>query len=249
MSGHSKWHSIKHKKAAIDAKRGKLFTKIIKELTVAAKMGGGDPVANPRLRTAILAAKDANMPKDTLEKAVKKGAGELPGVSFEDSVYEGYGPGGVAVFVEVSTDNKNRTAAEIRHVFTRHGGSLGAVGCVAWMFTRKGVITIPADQISEEKLMEVGLEAGADDLKSEEDTHFVYTNPTALHDVRAAIEAQGIKVSSGEVRMLPTNTVRVEGKEAEQIIRLMETLEDHEDVTKVSANFDIPDEVFEKIGS
>lgn len=237
MSGHSKWHSIKHKKALIDAKRGKLFTKVIKELTVAARMGGSDPGSNPRLRSAIQAAKDVNMPKDTMDRAVKKGAGELEGMAFEEIVYEGYGPGGVAIIAKVTTDNKNRTAAEIRHAFGKHGGNLGTVGCVGFMFNRKGVIDV--EQGDEDKVMEAALDAGAEDVENQGDGYFlVTTDPANVQDVREALEKAGIKVTSSGARLIPTTTTKLEGDEAEKCQKLLDFLEDYDDVDDVASNLE-----------
>ncbi len=248
MSGHNKWSSIKHKKGAADAKRGKLFTKLIKELTVAAKNGGGDPETNARLRTAVLTARTANMPNDNIARAIKKGTGELEGAAtYEDVVYEGYGPGGTAVLVEVLTDNKNRTVSDIRHVFTRSNGNLGESGSVAWMFKKKGVITVSTSSTNEDALMEVGLEAGAEDVVTEGDTFFVYTDPNSLEPVKTAIEAKSIKIESAEVSMVPSTTIKLTGKDAENMLKLIENLEDHDDVQKVHSNFDIDDEEMAKL--
>jgi YebC/PmpR family DNA-binding regulatory protein len=249
MSGHSKWATIKHKKAAVDARRGKIFTKLIRELTSAARMGGGDPDSNPRLRTAVAAAKTANMPSDTIQRAIKKGTGELPGEVYEEIVYEGYGAGGVAILVDVLTDNKNRTVAEIRHLFAKHGGNLGETGCVAWMFARKGLITLNANQIDEDTLLELVLEAGGDDIKTEGDTYEIVTAPEAFEDVRSALEQKGLTLDVAEVTMVPQNMVPVEGKQAEQVLRLMEALDDQDDVRKAHANFDISDEVMAALAS
>src|SRR6266571_1930030 len=249
MSGHSKWASIKHKKAVVDARRGKTFTKLIRELTSAARMGGGDPDANPRLRTAVTTAKNSNMPSDTIQRAIKKGTGELPGEVYEEVFYEGYGAGGVAILVDVLTDNKNRTVAEIRHVFSKHGGSLGESGCVAWMFGRKGLITLSTSQIEEDDLLEIVLEAGGDDVKVEAETYEIVTAPEAFEDVRSALEHKGLTLDVAEVTMLPQNTVPVEGKQAEQVLRLMEALDDQDDVRKAHANFDISDEVMAALAS
>ncbi|HOG08487.1 MAG: YebC/PmpR family DNA-binding transcriptional regulator [Syntrophales bacterium] len=248
MSGHSKWSTIKRKKGAADAKRGKIFTKIIKEITLAARLGGGDPDGNARLRTAILAAKDENMPKDNIERAIKKGVGEIGGASsFEETTYEGYGPGGVALLVEVLTDNKNRTVAEIRHILSKHGGNLGENGCVAWMFDKKGSLLVNKSDIDEDALMELALEAGADDVREEEHEFEVITSPGAFETVRRAIEQRGIKLLSASIGMIPQNTVQLEAARAEQMIKLMEKLEDNDDVQNVYANFDIPDEIMEKL--
>ena len=249
MSGHSKWATIKHKKAAVDARRGKVFTKLIRELTSAARMGGGDADSNPRLRTAVAAAKTANMPSDTIQRAIKKGTGELPGEVYEEITYEGYGAGGVAILVDVLTDNKNRTVAEIRHLFAKHGGNLGETGCVAWMFARKGLITLNTNQIDEDTLLELVLEAGGDDIKTEADVYEIVTAPEAFEDVRSALEQKALTLDVAEVTMMPQNTVPVEGKQAEQVLRLMEALDDQDDVRKAHANFDISDEVMAALAS
>jgi YebC/PmpR family DNA-binding regulatory protein len=243
MSGHNKWASIKHKKGANDAKRGKIFTKLITEITVSARMGGGDPNGNPRLRAAILAARAVNMPKDNIERGIKKGTGELEGVSYEESLYEGYGPGGAAVLVESLSDNKNRSVAEIRHVFTKNGGSLGTSGCVAWMFKKKGYIAIESQAVDEEKLMEKALEAGAEDVREDETTFEVITAPEDFEAVKAAIDSLQVPYISAEVTMLPQNTTSLTGKEADQMVRLMDMLEDCDDVQKVYTNADIPEEL------
>jgi YebC/PmpR family DNA-binding regulatory protein len=248
MSGHSKWSTIKHKKGAADAKRGRIFTRLIKEITVAARMGGGDPDANPRLRTAIASAKSENMPKDNIERAIKKGTGELEGVNYEEVTYEAYGPGGVAVLVECLTDNKNRAVAELKHIMDRHGGSLGEPGCVAWMFKKKGLIVLDRENVEEERLLDLALEAGAEDVKEEETTFEVITEPSDFEPVRAAIEEAGLPYGMAEVSMIPQNTVELEGKQAQQMLNLMEALEDAEDVNRVYANFDIPDDVMEAMG-
>jgi YebC/PmpR family DNA-binding regulatory protein len=243
MSGHNKWASIKHKKGANDAKRGKIFTKLIKEITVAARMGGGDQNGNPRLRAAVLAARAENMPKDNIERGIKKGTGELDGVNYEESLYEGYGPGGAAVLVESLSDNKNRSVAEIRHIFSKNGGSLGTSGCVAWMFKKKGYIAIERRAVDEEKLMEKALEAGAEDVREDETTFEVITAPEDFEAVRAAIDALQAPYISSEVTMLPQNTTALAGKEADQMVKLMDMLEDCDDVQKVYTNADIPDEL------
>jgi len=248
MSGHSKWSTIKRKKGATDARRGKIFTKLIKEITVAARSGAGDPESNPRLRTAILAAKAENMPKENIERAIKKGTGELEGVSYEEVIYEGYGPGGAAVLVECLTDNKNRTAADVRHTFSRGGGSLGAAGCVAWMFEKKGFFVLRKDGVDEEALMEVALEAGAEDVRDEGTSFEVVTAPEDFEPVKRSLDGKGLKCGVSEVTMLPQNTIKLEGKEAEQMLRLMEGLEDLDDVQKVYSNFDVSDETLEKLG-
>lgn len=239
MSGHNKWSSIKHKKGKTDAKRGQVFTKVIKELTVAARFGGGDPDGNPRLRSALLAAKAANMPADNIKRAIQKGTGELPGVTYEEGTYEGYGPGGVAIIIEVLTDNKNRTTPEIRHLFDKHGGNLGAVNSVAWMFDRKGYFLIPSTAIAEDDLIELVLEAGGDDVQVEEENFEVFTSPEAFPDVQAALESKGVATLEAQLSMIPQNTVEVSGKKAMQVIRILELFEEHEDVQNVFANFDI----------
>ena len=250
MSGHSKWSTIKHKTAAKDAKRGKIFTKLIKEITVAAKMGGGDINANPRLRTAVTTAKAASMPTDNIERAIKKGTGELEGVTYEEVQYEGYGPAGVAIMLQILTDNRNRTVAEIRNLFGKNGGNLGTDGCVAWMFSKKGVITVDKSASAEDRLFDVALEAGADDIDSEADDVFeVTTKPDALDRVKEALDGAGIAVASAEVTMVPQSTVTLRGKEAEQTLRLLEVLEDHDDVQKVAANVDIPQEEVERLSA
>lgn len=241
MSGHSKWSTIKHKKALVDARRGKAFTKIIRELMSAARAGGGDASANPRLRTAIAAAKTANMPNDTINRAIQKGTGELAGETYEEIMYEGYGAGGVAILVDALTDNKNRTVAEIRHIFSKNGGSMGENGCVAWMFQRKGFITLPIEQIDEDALLEVVLEAGGDDVRTEDDLYTILTPAETFEDVRSALEEKGLTPDMAEITMLPQNTITVEGKQAEQVLRLMEALDDQDDVRKAYANFDISD--------
>jgi YebC/PmpR family DNA-binding regulatory protein len=245
MSGHSKWSSIKHKKGAVDAKRGKIFTKLIKEITVAARFGGGDPAGNPRLRTAIAAAKNENMPKDNMDRAIKKGTGELEGVNYEEVSYEGYGPGGAAVFVESLTDNKNRAVADIRHIFSKAGGSLGENGCVAWMFDQKGYIAVEKSDADEDRVMETAIEAGADDVRDDESLIEIITDPGDFEAVHAAIKDQSIECVAAEVTMLPQTTVDLSGKEAEQMVRLMDGLEDCDDVQKVYTNADIPDEIAE----
>ena len=244
MSGHSKWSSIKHKKGAADAKRGKVFTKLIKEITVAARMGGsGDPDANPRLRTAIAAAKSENMPKDNIERAIKKGTGELEGVNYEENTYEGYGPGGAAVFLESLTDNKNRAVADIRHIFSKCGGNMGENGCVAWMFDKKGYIVVERAAVDEDTLMEVALDAGAEDVREDDSNFEVITAPEDFETVKAAVDAGEIKYLVAEVTMLPQNTTDLKGKEAEQMIRLMDMLDDCDDVQKVYTNADIPEDL------
>jgi YebC/PmpR family DNA-binding regulatory protein len=245
MSGHSKWHSIKHKKGALDAKRGKLFTKIIREMTIAARIGGGDPDSNPRLRTAVDKAKASNMPADNIKRAIQKGTGELEGTTFEDFTMEGYGPGGVAVMVEGTTDNRNRTVSEIRHTFTKNGGNLGAAGSVSYMFKQRGYITVPKDKASEDKVMELALEAGADDVQGTEDAWEVYTPPNAYEPVRAAFTTAGLEPATAEIGKYADNTITLEGAKAHQMLKLMEALEDHDDVQNVWANFDISDKEME----
>jgi len=247
MSGHSKWSTIKRKKGKADAARGKIFTKLIKEITVAAREGGGDIDANARLRTAVTAAKAANMPADNIKRAIMKGTGELEGVSYEQSSYEGYGPGGVAILVEVLTDNKNRTVAEIRHLFTKNGGSLGEVGCVGWMFDRKGYIVVDKSKIGEDDLMDKAIEAGASDIVTSGDTYEIYTEYTDLENVRSALENGKVDMESAEITMIPQNTIKLEGKQAEQMLRLYESLEDNDDVSNVYANFDIDESIMEQI--
>jgi YebC/PmpR family DNA-binding regulatory protein len=247
MSGHSKWSTIKHKKGALDAKKGKIFSKLVKEITVAAKIGGGDATGNPRLRAAILAAKAQSMPSDNVERAIKKGTGELEGVAYDESVLEGYGPGGVAVLVRTLSDNRNRTVGEVRHTFSKHGGNMGEAGCVSWMFEKKGLITVDKTVSDEDTLLETALDAGAADMSSEGDEFEIITDPQSFDKVKAALEAKGIAFLSAEVTMVPQTTVNIEGKTAEQMIKLMEMLEDHDDVQNVYANFDISDETMEKI--
>lgn len=247
MSGHSKWHSIKHKKAKVDAAKGKIFTKVIKELTVSARTGGGDPDMNPRLRVAIAAAKAANMPAKNIENAIKKGTGELPGVVYEEVTYEGYGPGGVAIFVEALTDNKNRTVSEVRHLFGKYNGNLGENGSVAWMFDRKGLITIPRAQYTEDELLEIALECGAEDMSSEDDFYEIYTTYEDFHQVRTELENRSIQIEDARLTMIPQNTMKIEGSTAEQLMKLMNALDEHDDVQNVHANFDIDDAEMERI--
>jgi len=248
MSGHSKWASIKHKKGAADAKRGQIFTRLIKEITVAARLGGGDPAGNPRLRSAILAAKAENMPKENISRAIKKGTGELEGTTYEEVNYEGYGPGGVAVLIDCLTDNKNRTVADLKHVFDRHGGNLGEPGCVAWNFAKKGLIVFDKAKVEEEKLLELALDAGAEDVRPEGSQFEVITDPADFDKVKKAFDATGLTYNLAEVGMIPQNTVRLDGKRAEQMLNLMEALEDNDDISHVYANFDIPDDVIEAMG-
>jgi YebC/PmpR family DNA-binding regulatory protein len=247
MSGHSKWASIKHKKGAVDAKRGKMFTKLIKEVTVATRMGGKDPDSNPRLRVAIAAAKAENMPKDNIERAIKKGTGELEGTSYEEFTYEGYGPGGTAVLLDVLTDNRNRAVAEVRHIFERAGGTLGEAGCVSWMFSQKGLIVFKKGQIDEDILYELALEAGAEDINESEKEIEVIAEPSSFEQVKDAVDDAGLTYVLAEVTMIPKTTVKLDGKQAQQMLSLMEALVDNEDVNHVYANFDIPDEVMESI--
>jgi YebC/PmpR family DNA-binding regulatory protein len=243
MSGHSKWSTIKHKKSATDAKRGKIFSKLIKEVMVAARTGGGDPAANPRLRTAIQTAKSENMPKDNIERAIKKGTGELEGVNYEESVYEGYGPGGAAIFVESLTDNKNRAVADIRHIFSKAGGNLGANGCVSYLFEKKGYLVIEKAAVDEETVMETALDAGAEDMREDGGNFEIITDPKDFESVKEAIDAASIPCIDAEITMLPQTAANLERKEAEQMVRLMEALEDCDDVQKVYTNADIPDEI------
>ncbi|MDD5205146.1 MAG: YebC/PmpR family DNA-binding transcriptional regulator [Desulfobacterales bacterium] len=248
MSGHSKWASIKHKKGALDAKRGRIFTRLIREITVAAKLGGGDPTGNARLRSAIQAAKAENMPKDNIDRAIKKGTGELAGVSYEEVSYEGYGPGGVALLLDCLTDNKNRTVADIKYVFDRHGGNLGEPGCVSWIFEKKGLFLFDREKVDEEKLIEVALDAGAEDVRQTGDEFEAFTTPGEFEKVKKAFTDAGLAFTFAEVSMIPQNTVRLEGKKAEQMLNLMEALEENDDINHVYANFDIPDEVIEARG-
>lgn len=243
MAGHSKWANIKHKKGKEDARRGKVFTKLIKEITVAARMGGGDPSSNPRLRSAILAAKAENMPKDNLERAIKKGTGELEGVNYDEMTYEGYGPGGAAIIVESLTDNKNRAIADIRHIFTKYGGNIGSTGCVSWMFDKKGLIVVDKKTANEELLMETAIEAGAEDVKDEGDEFEVITAPDDFEAVKEALDNAKIVCSSAEVTMIPQNYSRIEGSDAEKMIKMMDALDDCDDVQNVHTNADIPDDM------
>jgi len=248
MSGHSKWHSIRHKKGAVDAKRGKIFGRLIKELMVAARMGGGDPSANPRLRQAIASAKAENMPKDNIERAIKRGTGELDGVNYEEFIYEGYAPGGVAVLVEIMTDNKNRAAADVRYIFSKGGGSLGEAGCVAWMFDKKGLIVFDQELVNEDEILEVALEAGADDVVASEDQFEVHTDLAAFESVKQAFDDLELRYAMAEITMLPKNTVEISDESlAVQVLKLMEAIEDSDDVQKVYANFDIPDKILQRI--
>jgi YebC/PmpR family DNA-binding regulatory protein len=247
MSGHSKWASIKHKKGATDAKRGKIFTRIIKEITVAARMGGGDPDGNPRLRTAIQAAKQANMPLENITRGIKKGTGELEGVHYEEHTYEGYGSGGAAIFIEAMTDNKNRTIGEIRTIFGKNGGNVGENGCVGWMFEQKGLITVPVEGQSEVALMELIMEAGGDDLKIEGDMYEVISSLENFETVRKALEEANVKIETAELTRIPQNTVSLDESQAKQILRLMDLLDDHDDIQKAYSNFEISDEIMAAI--
>jgi len=239
MSGHSKWHSIKHKKGAIDAKRGRMFTKVIKEITIAARIGGGDAEGNPRLRKAVADAKELNMPADNIKRAIMKGTGELEGGQLEELQYEGYGPAGVALIVEVVTDNRNRTVSEIRHVFSKNGGNMGEAGSVAWMFHKKGYIAIEKSKADEETLMTLAIDAGADDFSTDESLYEIYTSPEAFERVLSAVKAKGIQPETAEISMIPQTYVKVEGKAVQQVVKLMEALDEHDDVQHVYGNFDI----------
>lgn len=247
MSGHNKWAKIKHKKAGTDAQRGKLFSRLIKEITIAARSGGGDIAGNPRLRLAVQTAKDNNMPADNIKRAVQRGTGELPGVNYEEITYEGYGPAGVALMIELVTDNKNRTVAELRHLLDRNNGKLAEAGSVAWMFQKKGSIEVPKDAIGEDDLLNLILEAGADDMSTEDDYYDITTSFETFEAVKKSIEDKQLKMNNASVQMVPQNTVRVEGKEAEQVLKLMEALEEHDDVQNVYANFDIDDSVLAQL--
>ncbi len=242
MSGHSKWHSIKYKKAAQDAKRGKIFTKIIRELSVAARMGGGDSDANPRLRKAISDAKGVNMPADNIKRAIMKGTGELEGVTYDEITYEGYGPGGVAIFLEILTDNRNRTVSELRHIFSKNSGNIGESGCVAWMFNRKGYLVVEKSKASEDDLLDIILEAGAEDLREDGSNYEIFTPPDKYEAVVEALKNNNIEIAASNLGQIPQNYIKLEGKQAQQLLRLMEELEDHDDVQNVWANFDIDEE-------
>lgn len=248
MSGHSKWATTKHKKMAADAKRGKIFTKIIKEITIAARIGGGDPAGNPRLRTAILKAKEANMPAENIKKAIQRGTGELPGVSYEEAILEGYGPGGVALLISVMTDNKNRTVSEVRYLLSKNGGNMGEAGCVSWMFDKKGYIVVEGGKVDEDSLMNLALEAGAEDMRRDGDNFEIITAPGDFESVKGVLENSGVPAALAEVTMIPQNYMDLDDKSAEQVLRLMEALEDHDDVQNVYSNFNIGDEVLAKIG-
>jgi YebC/PmpR family DNA-binding regulatory protein len=245
MSGHSKWHTIKHKKGAADAKRGKVFTRVIKELTVAARNGGGDPEMNPRLRTIVAEAKAVNMPAENIKRAIQRGTGELPGVNYDEITYEGYGPGGAALIIEALTDNRNRTVGELRHTLTKYNGNLGESNSVAWMFAKKGYIVVDKSAADEEKLLNAVLEAGGDDLRDDGDSWEIISEPAAFEAVRDAVKALGIEPASAEIAMIPQNYVKLEGKEAQQMLKLMEALDDHDDVQHVWANFDIEEKEIE----
>jgi YebC/PmpR family DNA-binding regulatory protein len=247
MSGHSKWATIKHKKGALDAKRGKIFTRLIKEITIAAKNGGGDPDSNPRLRTAIAAAKAENMPADNIKRAVQRGTGELPGATYEEFTLEGYGPGGVAVMLDINTDNRNRTVSEIRHVFGKNGGNMAEAGAVSWMFHKKGDIVVPKSAASEDDLMGIVLEAGADDLRDDGENWEVVTDPSSFEAVVEAVKKAGINPASAEVAMIPQNYIKIEGQQATTMIRLVEALEEHDDVQNVHSNFDIDAKLLEEV--
>jgi YebC/PmpR family DNA-binding regulatory protein len=245
MSGHSKWHTIKHKKGAADAKRGKVFTRVIKELTVAARSGGGDPEMNPRLRTIVAEAKAVNMPAENIKRAIQRGTGELPGVNYDEITYEGYGPGGAALIIEALTDNRNRTVGELRHMLTKYNGNLGESNSVAWMFAKRGYIVVDKRAADEEKLLNVVLEAGGDDLRDDGDSWEIISDPGVFEAVRDAVKALGIEPMSAEIAMLPQNYVKLEGKAANQMVKLMEALDDHEDVKHVWSNFDIEEKEIE----
>ncbi len=247
MSGHSRWATIKRKKASIDAKRGQAFTKIIKEIIVAAKSGGGDQNLNARLRTVLEKAKAVNMPQDNIKKAIQKGTGELPGISYEEITYEGYGPGGVALLIRVTTDNKNRTAANLRSTLAKYNGSMASLGATSWQFEQKGYITVPKETIDEETLMEIALDAGAQDIQNEENSYDITTNPQDFEKVRKVLDDKKIKYSAAEVTMVPKNYIKIEGKEAEQMLKLMNAMDEDEDVQNVYANFDIPQEIMDRI--
>ena len=246
MSGHSKWSSIKHKKAATDAKRGKIFTRFIRELSIAARAGGGDPESNSRLRHAIDGARAANMPSDNIKKAIQRGTGELEGVNYEELSYEGYGPGGIALLVEAMTDNKNRTVSEVRYVFNKYNGNLGEQGCVSWMFTRKGMIIVPTSAIGEDELMEIVLESGAEDMKKEGDNYEITTSTEDFDKVHQALKAKNIAIESAEILKIPSTYIKLEGRQAEQMLKLYDKLEELEDIQNVWANFDIADEVIDQ---
>lgn len=246
MAGHSKWATTKHRKMAVDAKRGKLFTKLIKEITVAARLGGGDPDGNPRLRTAIVRARESNMPSDNIKKAIQRGTGELPGTHYEETVLEGYGPGGVAILIYVMTDNKNRTVPEIRYILNKYGGSIGEAGCVSWMFEKKGYIVVEGEDLEEDSLMSLALDAGAEDMRKDDDNYEIITSPGDFEVVKKAIEEAGYPVALSEVTMLPRNYIDLDSTSAERILKLMEALEDHDDVQNVYSNFNIDTEILQE---
>jgi YebC/PmpR family DNA-binding regulatory protein len=249
MSGHSKWSSIKHKKALKDARRGKLFTKLIKEITVAARLGGGDINGNPRLRTAVITARQNSMPSDNIDRAIKKGTGDLEGVTYEDITYEAYGPGGVAILVQSLTDNRNRTVADVRSILTKHGGNLASAGAVGWMFQKRGLVTVERAGVDEDRVMEIALEAGADDVREAGDILEVLAPPERFEQVKEALEAAKIAPAAAEVTMMPQSTVAIAGKTAEQMVRLLEALEDHDDVQSVSSNMDIAADELERLSA
>lgn len=248
MSGHSKWSSIKHKKGAIDAKRGKIFTKLIKEISIAARLGGRDPENNSRLRSAIATAKAENMPKDNIERAIKKGTGELEGINYEELTYEGYGPKGVAILVNAMTDNKNRATSELRHIFSKNHGALGEAGCVSWMFEKKGMIVCSKKDVEEDRLTEIALDAGADDIKEvvEDEVFEIYTDPSAFDNIKKVFDENNIKYKLAEISMIPQTYIKLDGKDAENMLKLMEVLEDCDEVQNVYANFDVPDKIIEE---
>ncbi len=247
MSGHSKWHSIKHKKARVDAQRGKLFGRLVREITIAARTGGGSIDTNARLRAAVQTAKDGNLPAEKVERAIKKGTGELPGMVIEEARYEGYAPGGVAVMVEVATDNRNRTSSEIKKIFSKHGGHLGATGCVAWMFQKRGMVTVEQDKADEDTLTELALDSGAEDLKTDGDMFVITSSPDALGAVKGALTGKGIEPAYAQVTMVPSSTVKVEGKMGRQVLKLANALEEHDDVQNIYANFDVPEDMVDEI--
>lgn len=248
MSGHSKWASIKHKKAAVDAKRGKIFSAIVSEIVVAVRSGGADPETNSRLRVVLAKAKEANMPAENIKKAIQRGTGEIPGATLEEITYEGYGPGGVAILVEAVTDNKNRTTSNIRHLFSKGGGNLGEAGCVGWMFHKKGFLSLKEEEISEDEIFELALEAGAEDVKTEDGLHEITTSVADFENVKQVLEKKGLALEVTEITMLPTTSVKLTGKEAHQVLRLVELLEDDDDIQQVYANFDIPKEILNNGG-
>ncbi len=248
MAGHSKWHNIRHKKARMDAKRGQIFTKLIREITVAARQGGGDPEFNPRLRMAIEKAKEHNMPMENIERAIKRGTGELEGVTYEEVTYEGYGPEGVAIIVECLTDNRNRTTGEVRHIFSKYGGNLGTTGCVSFLFEEKGVIQVPKSEYTEEEIFEKAIEAGAEDVITEDDYYEIRTEPKELYAVKEALENMGVKIEKAELTKIPTTTVEIKDEEtAAKLMKLLDALEDNDDVQKVYANFDMSSQLMEKV--